>query len=197
MDINRSSLKRMLGELSPYRFELITGAVCLFISAPGRLFHPLVWMFVIDRVIGQEQTDLLVPALVTMIIVQALSLALNAAQGRLFEQAGQKFIRDLRNRVFRKLNRQSSGYLHNQRLGDLTSRAISDIQTVQGSLIGGITSLCDELVTFVFVIAIIVKINWMIGDFVHLPLALTYVVMRHYKHRLKGYYQQASRGLAR
>ncbi|MEM6885867.1 MAG: ABC transporter ATP-binding protein, partial [Verrucomicrobiota bacterium] len=118
-------------------------------------------------------------------------------QGRLFEQAGQKFIRDLRNRVFRKLNRQSSGYLHNQRVGDLTSRAISDIQTVQGSLIGGITSLCDELVTFVFVIAIIVKINWMIGVFVVLPLAITFVVMRHYNHRLKGYYQQASRVLGR
>lgn len=76
-------------------------------------------MFVIDRVIGKGETRYQIPALLLMVAVQSGSLALGACQDRLFERAGQRFIRDLRNRVFKKLNRQSMAYLHSQRMRDL------------------------------------------------------------------------------
>lgn len=190
-------IRRMLVGLRPYRRELLFGVGCLLISAPGRLFHPLVWMFVIDRVIGKGETRYLVPALLLMVGVQGASLALGACQDRLFERAGQKFIRDLRNRVFKKLNRQSMSYLHSQRMGDLSSRVISDIQNVQTSLINGFTAMCDELVSFVFVIAIILSINWVIGIVVIIPLMITFIIMKVYNRRLKEFYQEASRVLGR
>ncbi|MEM6822589.1 MAG: ABC transporter ATP-binding protein [Verrucomicrobiota bacterium] len=191
--MKKSKVGRLLGELKPYRSYWIVGTICLLVSAPGRLFHPLVWMFVIDRVVAQRETQWLWPALGLMVVVQGISLALGAAQGLLFEKAGQLFIRDLRNRLFQKLNRQSVGYLHNQRMGDLSSRVISDIQTVQSSLVNGMGTMCDELVSFVFVIGIILSINWMIGLFVIVPLVLTFVIMRVFNARLKAYYHEASR----
>lgn len=190
-------VKKILSALVPYRGDLLKGFGCLLVSSPGRLFHPLVWMFVIDRVIGKGDIHFLAPALILMVSVQGVSLALGACQDRLFERAGQQFIRDLRNRVFKKLNRQSMGYLHSQRMGDLSSRVISDVQNVQTSLINGFTAMCDELVSFLFVIVIILSINWVIGLVVILPLILTFFIMKVYNRRLKDYYQEASRVLGR
>ncbi|MEO0454129.1 MAG: ABC transporter ATP-binding protein [Verrucomicrobiota bacterium] len=192
-----ASVKEMLLRLKPYQSDLIKGFGCLLLSSPSRSFHPLVWMFVIDRVIGKGETQFLVPALLLMILVQGAGLGLGACQDRFFEHAGQQFIRDLRNRVFRKLNRQSMSYLHHQRMGDLSSRVISDIQTIQSSLINGFTSLGDELVSFIIVISIIVSINWLIGVAVIIPLVITFIVMGIYNKKLKLYYQEASKALGR
>ncbi|MEM9446142.1 MAG: ABC transporter ATP-binding protein [Verrucomicrobiota bacterium] len=189
----KQKLRRLLGELRPFRFDLFKGSVFLFISSPGRLIHPLIWMFVIDRVVENKEVDLLVPALLAMVVIQGLSLLFGVGQDRSFEMAGQKFIRDLRNRLFTKLNRQSIGYFHSQRTGDLQSRVISDIQTIQSSLIAGLNTMLDELVTFVGVICIILNINWMIGLFVIIPLALTFIIVNHFNKRLKQLYQDASK----
>ncbi len=185
----------MLKSLGPYRRFFLAGFVCLVLASPAGLFHPVVWMFVVDEVLLNERIHLLVPALGVMVGVHAFSVILGAARDRLFERAGQLFVRDLRNQTYRKLNRQSARYIQNQRTGDLMARVISDIDTIQGSLVNGITRMFEELVTFTVVIGIILAINWKVGIVTLFPLALVYLILHYFNPRIKALYGEARRRL--
>jgi ABC-type transport system involved in cytochrome bd biosynthesis fused ATPase/permease subunit len=50
---------------------------------------------------------------------------------------GQRFVLDLRNRVYRKLQGQSLSYLHENRIGDLQARVMGDIDVLQEVAIQG------------------------------------------------------------
>lgn len=64
-------------------------------------------------------------------------------------------------------------------------------------MINGFTAMADELVSFVFVIVIILSINWVIGIVVIIPLIITFIIMKIYNRQLKEFCQEASRVLGR
>jgi ATP-binding cassette, subfamily B, bacterial len=185
------SARRLALELRPYRKPLAAGFACMLLAAPAGLFHPFVWMFVVDTVLGKGRIDLLVPSLAVMIAVHGTSVFLGAVQERCFERAGQSFVRDLRNRVYAKLNRQSMGYLHRHRTGDLISRVISDVDAMQASIVGGLTAMLSELTTFVGVLVSVLYINWRIGMVTVVPLAVVFFLVRAFNAKVKAIYAEA------
>jgi hypothetical protein len=52
---------RILGYLRPYWRSLLVGLVCLLVAAPAGLFHPLVWKYIVDVVIGSAATGCCCP----------------------------------------------------------------------------------------------------------------------------------------
>jgi hypothetical protein len=46
-------LRRLLPYLKPYWPPITLGFLCLVLATPASLFHPLVWMFVVDTVSGR------------------------------------------------------------------------------------------------------------------------------------------------
>jgi len=188
---------RLLGELRPYRRQLIAGLSCMILAAPANVFHPFVWMFVVDDVLTKGKTHLLVPALLVMIGVHACAIFLGAVQERLFERVGQSFVSDLRNRVYAKLNRQSLGYMHRHRSGDLMSRVISDVDSMQGSMVAGVIGTLGELVSFIGALTSVLYINWKVGMLTIVPLTIVYFMVRAFNVKVKALYGQAREQLGR
>jgi len=189
------SYRRIFSELQPYRLRLALGTFCLLIAAPAGLIHPLVWMFVVDEVLVGGKLVLLVPALAAMVIVHVVfSILLGALRDRLFEAVGVDFCRDLRNRVYRKLNSQPIGYLNRQRTGDLMSRVIADVDAMQGSMLHGLTNVLQEGAAFLVVLIAICSLNWKIGLATFLPLFVVFLIVRAYTPRVRQIHR-ASREL--
>jgi ATP-binding cassette subfamily B protein len=182
---------RLLRELRPYRRPLLAGIGCMMLAAPANVFHPFVWMFVVDRVLTRGQTHLLVPALLVMIAVHGCAIFLGAVQERLFERVGQSFVRDLRNRVYAKLSRQSLGYLHRNRSGDLMSRVISDVDSMQSSMVAGVISTLGELVAFIGALSSVLYINYKVGMLTIVPLTIVFFMVRAFNVKVKALYGQA------
>jgi ABC-type multidrug transport system fused ATPase/permease subunit len=189
--------KRLVGELAPYRKPLALGLVLMLISAPAGMFHPFIWMYVVDDVLTRRHIEHLVPALSVMVAIQAFAIALGAVQDRIFERVGQTFVRDLRNRVYAKLGRQSLGYMHRHRSGDLLSRVVSDVDAMQGSLVAGVTSTLGELVSFVGALGSVLYINWRVGILTVVPLTIVFFMVRAFNVRVKALYAQARERLGR
>jgi len=186
---------RLLGELRPYRRRLALGTLCLIVAAPATLFHPLVWMFVVDEVLVGGKFHLLVPALVVMVAVHGIfAVLVGAWRDRIFERVGVDFAQALRNRVYQKLSRQSVAYIHHQRTGDLMARAIADVDAIQGSLLHGVSSILAELASFVCVFGAICALSWKIGLATFLPLAVVFGIVSAFNGKLKASYR-ASREL--
>src|SRR5690349_6612836 len=122
---------RIVRYLTPYRWSIAVGLACLLISTPAGLFHPLVWRYITDEVIGKRRIGMLLPAIGVMVAAQVMSSVLSAVRSNLLEKVGQRFVLDLRNEVYRKLQGQSLAYLHENRIGDLSARVMGDIDVLQ------------------------------------------------------------------
>ena len=191
----QSSLPRLVRELKPYRSLLLGGIVLLLIAGPASLVPTLMWMFVVDVVLLDDRLDLLLPFLGLAIVAYAISAFCGAWRDRLLERAGQRFIRDLRGRLFAKILGQNPGYLHKQRTGDLQARVISDVDAVQSSLISGFSNLIQESYSFLLVLGAIVWINPVIGGTVFVPLLICFFILRHFNERMKRCYREARAAL--
>lgn len=191
----KTSLSRLVGELKPYRAYLLGGLALLLVAGPASLIPTLMWMFVVDIVLLDERMDLLIPFLGLAVGAYAISAFCGAWRDRLLEHAGQRFIRDLRGRLFARILRQNPGYLQQQRTGDLQARVISDVDAVQSSLISGFSSLIQESYSFLLVLGAIVWINPLIGGTVFVPLLICFFIIRHFNARMKRYYREARTAL--
>ena len=162
---------RLLKYLKPYWWQIAIGLLCLLLATPAQLFHPLVWKFIVDEVIVNHKVGLLVPALLVMVAVHLVGVGLSAARTYLLGVVGQRFVFDLRNELYRKLQSHSFRFFHERRSGDLIARVIGDVDTLQEVTINGVDNIIANALQFIGVAAIIVALNWKVGTLTLLPMA--------------------------
>jgi len=182
-------IRRILRMLWPYRLPIGIGLVSLLLATPAQMFHPLVWMFVVDEVIGNSRTHLLVPAMVAMFAVHLIGAALSAARTWLLGRAGQRFVADLRDQLHRKLMGQSLAYHHDRQSGEQVARVIGDVDTLQDVVINGVDSVLANILGLIWVSTIIVWLDWRVGTITLAPLALVAVLTWWFNRYVKTLYR--------
>ena len=114
---------------------------------------------VIDDVLNGQQQDALLPLVIIVMIVGVIR-SLFAVMRRMLAghvSLGVEF--DLRDRVFAHLQRLSFGYFDRMPVGQLMSRATSDLQTIRFFLGYGLIFLFMHAFTLVFVTVVLLFIN--------------------------------------
>jgi len=182
---------RILSLLRPYTASLVLGSVCLLGSVALELAPPLVWKVVVDDVIIKRRLQELWPAIVALTVIQGGSALLSAFRSRLLESVGQRFVFDLRNRLYATLSHQSLAYFNEARTGDLMSRASSDVDAVQEVVIRGTDSILANFLRLVGVSIIFCSLNLKLGLATLLPIVLVGVFLKLFNGRIKGIYKAA------
>ncbi len=185
-----SQFVRLLRYLKPYWWQIAVGLICLLLATPAQLFHPLVWKFIVDEVIVNHKVGLLVPALLVMIAVHLVGVGLSAARTYLLGVVGQRFVFDLRNELYRKLQSHSLRFFHERRSGDIIARVIGDVDTLQEVAINGVDNIIANALQFIGVAAIIVALNWKVGTLTLLPMAGVAALVWIFNARIRGLYRR-------
>ena len=175
-----SVFRRILPYLRPYRWKIALGIFLLLISTPLGAAHPLIWKQIVDDVIGRHRPNRLVWWLLLMFLIQGTATLLDAWKGIVLERVGQRFVFDLRNAVYEKLQRQSLAYGHENRTGDLIARAISDVDVLQDVAYQSIDSVIGNLLGFVVVAGILLSLSWKLGVVTLLPVLLVFFLTRFF-----------------
>jgi ATP-binding cassette subfamily B protein len=175
--------------LRPYRGYLVLSLGFLCVGAPLAQVHPLIWKYVVDDVLLKRNAAGLWVALVVMLGSQLLATLFAALQSYYIDKAGQGFVRDVRNAVFAHLEGQSMDYHHERHTGDLVARVISDVDAMETSVLGNLSDLLSEMVTFFVVAGVVIWLQPVIGLCVMIPLALSYLVVRRFSDRVKRIYE--------
>lgn len=150
----------------------------------------MVWRYVVDDVILEQNIRGLTGALIIMISAQALGLLFSTLQSYLLDSSGQQLVRDLRVNVFQKLTQQSPAYHGEHRSGDLITRVISDIDAMESSVLKDMSNLLEECFTFLVVGGIVIYLQPVVGLTTMLPLIVSFFVIRYYSVRLKRIYEK-------
>ena len=186
-----SVYRRLLPYLKPHLPQLGLGLGLLLISVPAGSFHPIVWKFIVDDVVTKQQPQLLLPALGVMFAVQAVGSVLGAWRSNLLEKVGQQVVQDLRVAVYNKLQRQSLAWHHEHRVGDLVSRTMGDIDQLQEVAVQGVDSVIANAVSFLYVAGVLLTLSWKLGLVTLIPIALVFVLTRHFNAQVKPLYKAA------
>lgn len=181
---------RIWSRLQPYRGKLILSTALLVLAVPFVNFHPLVWGFVADHLVEQTLTPrLLVMWLAIMLVTYLIGLALSAFQSFILEKAGQAFVRDIRIELFSKFQHQTLSYHHDHSSGELVTRMTSDVDAMEQSVLQGVTTLFEEIVTFIVVAAMVLWLSPVVGAASILPLAFAFIFIQKYNRKVKFVYE--------
>lgn len=187
--------RRVWRFLRPRR-RLVVGAVLLIVAAiPFVNLHPYLWKVAVDDVLPTRDARALAVLLAVLLGSYVIGTILKGLHLYLLELAGQGFIKDVRTAVFDKLQNQSLAYHHDHRSGDLVTRVVSDVDAMENSVLRGVASLIEELLTFVWVGAFVIAIQPVIGLCTLVPLAVSFVIVRIYNVRVKSVYGAIRRKL--
>lgn len=187
--------------LKPYKSMLALAAICLLLGAPAQLFHPLVWRFIVDElilsptprfieIVGGEKLTLLLAALGVMFAVHAVGVALGSLRSWILGTVGQRFVYDLRSKVYRRLQEQTLAFYHKRSTGDIIARTIGDVDSLETVAIRGTDEVLSNIVQFLCVAGIILWLQPVVGALTLTPMLGVVLLVRVFNSRVKGVYRQ-------
>ncbi len=172
-----------LGLLRPYRTRIIFMLMAVIASTASALAPPYLAGRAIDAGIEAANIsalDLTIALFVVAIVVNAITSWL---QTWLVGWVGIRVLQDLREQVFKHVQRMSIGFFNRNRPGTLISRMTNDIEALNQLISEGIVTLFANMLTLVGVVAILLLLDWRLAlvTFSVLPLLLvTSLVFRRY-----------------
>jgi ABC-type multidrug transport system fused ATPase/permease subunit len=181
---------KVFSRLRPYRSRLIASLSLLVFSVPFTNFHPLVWGYVADGLVQKTLTPVVLWMwLAIMFGTYLIGVGANAVHSYLVEKTGQAVVRDLRCELFAKFESQSLAYHRDTSTGELVTRITNDVDAMEQSVLQGLTSLLEEIVTFIVVAGMVLWISPLVGAASILPLAFAFIFIRKYNLRVKSIYE--------
>jgi ABC-type multidrug transport system fused ATPase/permease subunit len=185
------------------------GLFLLLLSTPCELFPAIVWRYVTDDVVLEQNTSprlhwlfsfdgavtgpfaLLASSVAWLLGIYLIGEVLGTTNTWLLSRVAQRFMLGFRNRVYHKIQSQSLSYLQRQRTGDLMSRAMGDVDELQGFIVGSIDVIVGETVLWAGAVVIVMTANWKVASASLAPLVLVYFLLRVFNRRIKPIYSAA------
>ena len=135
-----------IGLISPFTQVLFGGVAAVPGTAttlparwPGFLKHELLpWLT------GGDPRDSLARITIALVIAFVLKNIFDYLQSYLMVWVEQAVVRDLRRDLYSHLQRLSLRFFHGERIGELTSRVVGDVQFVRGALASGVASAIKD-----------------------------------------------------
>lgn len=201
------SLARIARLFAPHRGTLAIVIALIVVSSVVGLAQPFLVRHVIDEALPRQDVRLLVLLVLGMLGVAVATAAIGVVQTWLSTSVGQRVMHRLRSDLFAHLQRQSLGFFTRTRGGDVQSRLVNDIGSMQGVVTSTATSIAANVTVVIGTAAAMVALSWRLAllSLVVLPPAvlLTRQVarMRHQitaqrQRRLADLHVQIEEGLS-
>jgi subfamily B ATP-binding cassette protein MsbA len=163
---------RLLQYVKPYLPRMIVAIVCIILAASANLYVPWILRDVIDEVLSTKDMTMLNTIAIGIVIVFFLRGIFFYGQTYLMSYIGQKVIIDIREGVFRHLQRLSLSYFEKRQTGKIMSYITNDVAAVQGALVESMIELFTEGMTLIGSLGAMFYLHWKLSllTLVTLPL---------------------------
>src|SRR5664279_6348460 len=139
--ITRQLVRRVLHYAKPYRW--LIGVMLLFVllTTGLMLLTPLILRDFIDNTIPNRNIHRLILLAIALLLIPALTGAINVAQRRINARVGEGVTYDLRLALYARLQRMSLRFFTNTTVGELMSRLNNDVVGAQDAISSTIVSM--------------------------------------------------------
>ena len=168
------TLQRLLRYLSPYRTQLLLILALIVVNAAAQAAGPALIGRAIDVNIAAGDVAGLTHTMLRLLGVYLLALVVGGIQIRMMGVIGQRFLASLREQIFEKIQLLPLSYFDRTRAGDLMSRLVNDIATLNQLISQGLTQLISSTFALVGIMIAMLLLSWplALASFVTIPLML-------------------------
>ncbi|MEP9365472.1 ABC transporter ATP-binding protein [Nocardioides sp. CN2-186] len=157
------SLRRIGRLFAPHRARMAFVVVLIVASSLIGLAQPFLVKRVIDEAIPQQDVSLLVVLVSAMVAIAFVSSAIGVIQTWQSTTVGQRVMHRLRSDLFGHLQRQSVGFFTRTRGGEVQSRVVNDIGSMQSVVTSTATSIASNLTVVVGTMVAMLALSWQLA----------------------------------
>ncbi|MBP2638352.1 MAG: putative multidrug export ATP-binding/permease protein [Firmicutes bacterium] len=163
---------RLLSYARPYLPRLALAVVCILVAASANLYVPWIIKDVIDGVLASKDMVKLNAITIGIVVVFFLRGIFFFGQTYLMSFIGQKVIIDIREAVYRHLQRLSLSYYEKRQTGAIMSHITNDVAALQNALVESVIELFTEGMVLLGSMGAMFYLHWKLSllTFVTLPL---------------------------
>ena len=182
-------VRRVAVYLRPYKLMAAGTIACALLSLAFSFAYPVLTQYVIDDVIGKGDTSALTPVMLGLLGAFLLRDLFNSLRIRINNVFEQNVIFDMRREVYARLQRLPVNYFDQRASGDLMTRVIEDVNSVERVLIDGTEQGTVAVLSVVGVLAIMFYRNPALAAVALIPLpllaggAMAYTLTAHRRYR--------------
>jgi len=206
------TFKHLIKEIKKYKREFILAQIialiATIISIPIPMLMPLLidevllkkpglWVENLSNIFGQcSAFCYVIVTLIIVLVLRSLFVALNVAQTYFFEKITKDITYKIRLRVLSHLKKFLINEYENLKTGDIASRLISDVNTVEEFLIKSVSRFVISALTLIGVAIVLLLINWKLGLFILILNPFVVVLSGKIARKVKKYKAAQNRSIS-
>lgn len=154
------SMKWIWQYVRKYRLLMIGVFILIFVASGISIIYPLLGGKVIDDVVYQNKTNLLIPLLLIMIISTIIRTICRYTYQIMCERIGQNSLFRIREDLYKKLQSLDFDFFNNTRVGDIMARMTGDTDAIRHFVSWVSYNILENVFLFSFAIIIMATIDW-------------------------------------
>ncbi len=156
-------LKRIFSYLTPYWKQMAIVLTCILISSALTLLPSVLTGRIIDEgLIGQDMKKLVTLILISLSVTLGGNL-IKVAESYLNNWIAQHITYDMRNKMYRHLQRMSQGFFTSNNQGDIITRMTGDIAGVERVITSTFSSILSNSITLGVAVVLMYRENWILA----------------------------------
>lgn len=159
-DQTKRRLTTLVRLIRPYKARTAIAIGSLLAATLVSLAPPYLIKLAIDEGIRQQRLHRLELIVVAFLVAGVLGLVFSYAQTYFTGWTGERMLADLRNHLFRHLQRLSLGFYERNRAGVIISRLTNDVEALDQLVTDGVTSLVQNTLTLVGSAIVLFFLDW-------------------------------------
>ena len=195
------TMKTLIGYLKPYKFRLAIVFIFAIASTVFTIISPTILGDATDKVVEGLMSGMgidfsgLASILFLLLALYGCSLLFGVVQGWIMADVSQKVIYNLRDKMSTKLDRLPLRYFDSRTHGEIQSRMINDIETVNQTLSVSLTQMITSFTTIVGILIMMLRISVVMTLMALVVLPLSMGVIRLVVSKSQGHFKNQQKYL--
>lgn len=175
--------------VKPYRWRMVFAVFCMIVAAAAYLVVPWLIKNVVDEVLQEKamwMLNLIVGAILIVFLLRGF-----ATYGQTYNMSyiGQRVIIDIREALFKHLQRMSLSYFDRRKTGVIMSNLTNDVGALQSAIVENLVSMVTESVTLIGSFVSMLLIDWKLTlvTLITVPMVLGIINIFGKRLRLAGH----------
>jgi ATP-binding cassette subfamily B protein len=182
------SLLRLRTFVRPYWKQVVLALLALLVLTLISLAVPLIIRQVIDQGLVEEDAQLLINAALILLVIGIASAFLIYWQRFLTERIAAQVGYDLRNRLYNHIQHLTFTYHDHAETGQLISRTIEDVRSIERFTGNGIVELVHLFLLFTGIVTLLFTANPRLATIALLPMLPLILMTTNFGRRIGDYF---------
>ncbi|MBS5305971.1 ABC transporter ATP-binding protein [Clostridium sp.] len=153
------SLKWIFSYLKKYKFKYLFALLLVLFTSAINMVNPFISGRIVDKVLGENQTNLLIPLILTMIAIIVFKGFITYAYQMILEKISQRILFKIRTDLYEKLLELDVNFYSKVKTGDLMARMTGDTDAIRHFVAWVVYNILSSVTTFVFAIISMMYVN--------------------------------------